>query len=483
MIKHSFILILFLTAAAVAVGAHPLGNFSVNQFTGIEPGRSAIRLRQILDLAEIPTFQSRAEIDVDADGTISPAEADSYAERITGKYLENLRLAVDGERVGLETVRVKGTAIPGEGGLQTLRVEWDLVARVNETDRGRRLSFENGNFEGRAGWNEIGVSAANGITVFDSDVFAGSISDGLRKLGNLGISSLAERRGSFAFTTGAIPDGAKPLRMRDGSTANSPGRDRLAELISVPEITPAIALLGLLVAFVLGAVHAMSPGHGKTVVGAYLVGSRGTLRHALFLALTVTITHTIGVFGLGLVTFFASALILPETIMPFLSFLSGLLVFYIGLTLLASRIKRFFSGQKHDHHHHGHEHDHEHLHGDAKHTHDGRTHSHLPPDEISWRNLVALGVSGGLLPCPSALVLMLSAVSLGRVGYGLILTLAFSFGLAMTLSGVGLMFLYLGKALGGNRFAENRFVRLLPAFSAFVVACLGALICWDSLRG
>ena len=105
----------------------------------------------------------------------------------------------------------------------------------------------------------------------------------------------------------------------------------------------------------------------------------------------------------------------------------------------------------------------------------------MPPEDITWKSLLALGISGGLLPCPSALVLMLSAISLGRVGYGLVLTLAFSFGLAATLTAVGLVFLYVGKAFGGSSLAQNRLVKTLPVFSAFVIACVGAVICYNSL--
>jgi ABC-type nickel/cobalt efflux system permease component RcnA len=287
--------------------------------------------------------------------------------------------------------------------------------------------------------------------------------------------------------------------------------DKFAELIAVEEITPAIALFGLLVAFGFGAMHAMSPGHGKTVVGAYLVGSRGTPKHAAFLGLTVTITHTLGVFAIGLITLFASNYILPEKIMPFLSFVSGLLVFYIGVTLCKARLFGALGWQSHHVHehrpHHAHENFHDHENGEDErlhdrhrghsherhtsdqhahehgftHTHDGHTHSHQPPDEISWKSLLALGISGGLLPCPSALVLMLSAISLGRVGYGLILTLVFSFGLAATLTAVGLVFLYLGKAFGGSRLAGSPIVKMLPVASAFVIACIGAVICYNSL--
>ena len=175
--------------------------------------------------------------------------------------------------------------------------------------------------------------------------------------------------------------------------------------------------------------------------------------------------------------------------MPFLSFISGLIVLYMGLTMFKSRLFSALgiSGPGHSHSrreysHSGRDtHEHEHIHDGLTHTHDGHTHSHLPPEEVSWKSLLALGISGGLLPCPSALVLMLSAISLGRIGYGLVLTLAFSMGLAATLTAVGLTFLFIGKAFGGLSISRGRLLKALPVFSAFVIACLGAAICYSSL--
>lgn len=237
-------------------------------------------------------------------------------------------------------------------------------------------------------------------------------------------------------------------------------------------------LVAIAGAFVWGAMHAMSPGHGKTIVGAYLVGARATAQHAVFLGLTTTITHTIGVFALGLVTLFASQYILPEQVYPWLSFLSGLMVIAIGLNLFISRMgrvqlpRRSHEAHSHadDHHHHHHHHhgdEHEHSHGD---------HSHLPPGtdgaRVTWRSLLALGISGGLVPCPSALVVLLSAISLGRIGFGLVLVLAFSLGLAGVLTVLGLL-LVRSKRLFEKLPTQMRLVKVLPAVSALFVALLG----------
>jgi ABC-type nickel/cobalt efflux system permease component RcnA len=244
-------------------------------------------------------------------------------------------------------------------------------------------------------------------------------------------------------------------------------------------------LIATLGSFVWGAMHAMSPGHGKTIVGAYLVGARATAQHAVFLGLTTTLTHTIGVFALGLLTLFASQYILPEQIYPWLSCLSGLMVVVIGLNLFISRmqsaqlLRRSPFGHSHadEHHHHDHHHDHHHGHSHGN-------HSHLPPDAdgspVTWRSLLALGISGGIVPCPSALVVLLSAIALGRIGFGLVLVLAFSLGLAGVLTGLGLL-LVRARRLFERVPTQMRLVRVLPAMSALFIALLGLGITTQAL--
>lgn len=487
--------ILFLLCAfAAVVAAHPLGNFSINNFARIEVEENQIRLQCVLDMAEIPTFQESQKIDINKNGTLEKEELDAYLTEVTPQIVGNYSLWVDNQPLQIQTA-TKTISLPvGAGNLPTLRMEWSLVAPFSAGDKEgvHRLRFKDNNYQGRVGWNEIVVNRAPHINIFDSTAYGSTLTDGLKSYPeNMLAAPLAEREAEFSFTAAAVPVDAKLLADRNGSVSAPVQKDKFAELISVPEITPTIALFGLLLAVGFGAIHAMSPGHGKTVVGAYLVGSRGTLKHAVFLGLTVTITHTIGVFAIGLVTLFASNYILPEKLLPFLSFISGLLVFYIGITLFKDRALVLLGWKTPDEHDHSqaddfdglHDEYENHTHADGlTHTHGGSTHTHLPPENISWKSLLTLGISGGLLPCPSALVLMLAAISGGRVGYGLILTIAFSFGLAATLTGIGLVFLYVGKAFGGSKLAGNRFFKMLPVFSAFVIACVGAVICYNSLR-
>jgi ABC-type nickel/cobalt efflux system permease component RcnA len=240
-----------------------------------------------------------------------------------------------------------------------------------------------------------------------------------------------------------------------------------------------------------GAAHALTPGHGKTIVAAYLVGARATVRDAVFLGATTTITHTAGVFLLGLLTLFASQYIVPEQLYPWLEAISGLLVIAVGVALLVRRLHWHSHDHVHPHvhehnpcHHHDH-HDHDHHH-DHSHDQADHGHSHLPPGAdgapVTRRSLLALGVSGGLLPCPAALVVMLGAIALNRVGFGLLLIVAFSLGLAGALTAIGVLMVR-AKTVLERMGAEGRWlsriplnrqlIQALPAVSALFIVLVG----------
>jgi ABC-type nickel/cobalt efflux system permease component RcnA len=482
-----------LLLAAITIGlfvdasAHPLGNFTINHFARIESGAAGARIRYVVDLAEIPAFQESQKADLDSDGNLTEAELNAYLDRVTPGYLAGLKLTVDGAPVALRLTGKSVSKRPGAAGLFTLRIVYELTGEFAVASAAPRFRFENANMTDRAGWREIVVAPASGVKVFDSTAYGGGVTDELRAYpADLLMAPLDERVAEWSATAGPLPAGAKPLTLRDGKPVVV-ARDRFAELIAAPNLTPGVILIGLLIAFSLGGMHAMSPGHGKTVVGAYLVGSRGTAKHAAFLGATVTITHTIGVFALGLVTLFASRYVIPEKLYPVLGFVSGAVVVAIGLSLFTKRLRVSLGVAAHDHDHlHDHDgHDHDHLHNHGGHDHGARGHTHLPPgadgSEITWRSLLALGVSGGIMPCPSALVVMLAAISMNRVGYGLVLIVAFSLGLASALTAAGMAFVYGGKLL--SKFpSSGKFMRVMPAASAFVISVLGAAICYQSLR-
>jgi nickel/cobalt transporter (NicO) family protein len=279
---------------------------------------------------------------------------------------------------------------------------------------------------------------------------------------------------------------------------NAPQQDALARLLHQPEITPWMVAAAIGIAFALGAAHALTPGHGKTIVAAYLVGSRGTLKHAAFLGAMVTFTHTVSVFLLGMATLFLFQYIVPENITRVLGAVSGLSIVAIGAWMLYKRLggtghthshdheHGHSHSHDHDHHHHDHDHDHDHQHDHDhphEHTHDHGTHTHSHmPEDVSWSGLAALGASGGLVPCESALVLLLSAIALRRVGLGLVLLVAFSLGLAIVLMGIGVLVIYAKNLLPeSSRTGGNPFFRWMPVASAAIVLVLGLLMTGVSL--
>ncbi len=215
----------------------------------------------------------------------------------------------------------------------------------------------------------------------------------------------------------------------------------------------------LALAFVFGALHALQPGHGKTLVAAYLVGSRGTVRHAILLGGIVTFTHTASVLVLGTLVLIFSAWVNPQQIIPGLTVASGALVAAVGLKLLWDRWRLLRGG--HDHHH-----DHDHAH----------PHTHALPQTISGRSLISLGVSGGLVPCPEALVILIVAATIGRLGLGLAMIVCFSLGLAAVLIAIGVALVTLGERLLGRVPRNGRLIQALPMLSAALVVGLGVAL-------
>ena len=406
--------------------AHPLGNFTVNRFSRIESSGPRLYVHYVLDLAEIPTFQA-GRIDVRA-----------YAKRIA----KNAHLVVDGREAQLVPVRSALAHPVGAGGLHTTRLEVVLAGPILH---GRAfVVYHDNNYRDRIGWKEIVVgadtrSASRELRAYPKDLLQSP----------LDTSSVTAR-----LQPGDGPD--IPPSLSRGKSLEAPDRiadGGFASLVGRSHLSALVILASLAAALFWGAAHALSPGHGKTIVTAYLVGQRGTPRHAALLGLIVTITHTIGVFALGLVTLALSQFVVPDRLYPWLNLASGLLVVGIGASVFLARWRHRRS------HAHGHGHDHHHLHTEGS-------------EGPSFRSLLAVGVSGGLLPCPSALVVLLAAISLHRVAFGLLLILAFSAGLALSITGIGLVALLARRAFSRLSF-DGPLIRLVPAASALVILAAG----------
>jgi nickel/cobalt exporter len=419
-------------------GAHPLGNFTVNHYAEVLLSGDRVYVTYALDLAEIPTFQ-------EGDAVRSPG----FARRVA----DDLVLEIDGRRVPLTPLEHEVTASDGAGGLETLR--FDAVFATDEGP-GSSLVFRDATFESRLGWREIVVVAHDGARIVSSTVPAESTSDRLRAYpSDLLSSPLDVREASVEYEPGPGSGAAPSLEAASGSTREE---GRFESLVSQEDLGVGAVLLSLLVAMFWGAAHALTPGHGKAIVAGYLVGTRGTPRHAVYLGLIVTATHTAGVFALGLVTLLLSRFLVSEQLYPWLTVASGLLVIGVGLAVLGGRV-RHARAHAHGHHHH-HDHDHDHGYGRG--------------------GLLGVGVAAGLLPCPSALVVLLGAIALHRVGLGLALIVAFSVGLAATVTAVGLVAVLARRAFA--RLSLNGpLVRSLPAVSAVVILAVGIGITVNAL--
>ena len=483
--------------------AHPLGNFSISHYAAIRIEADALRLRYVIDMAEIPTFQELRE------AAIAPQESDPRLPAYLSRRVEALRaglsVELNGQRLPLDLEGSEVIFPPGAGGLPTLKLGVRLRAqREGGASRITELRYRDANFPGRAGWKEIVATGGEGIALINSSVPQHDRSQGLTDYPTDLLNSPpqdVEARVVFVGEARGGGGAAPTLPHRGGGSTVSDGvqayiqpvglevnrqltpRSSFTELVTTQQLGFGMVLVALMVSAGLGAFHALEPGHGKTVVAAYLVGSRGTARHAMILGLIVTLTHTAGVYMFGAVTLFASRYVVPERLYPWLGVMSGLIIAALGCSLF---LRRYAAASQTHVHHHGHSHGDGHAHpngpGQAhSHTHGPHAHHHHVPAAISSRELWALGVTGGIVPCPAALVVLLSALSMRRIGFGLLLIVAFSIGLAAVLIAIGILMVYAQHLISRIRGDGMLISRWLPLTSAAVMAVFGLAIAVQAL--
>jgi nickel/cobalt exporter len=450
---------------AADADAHPLGNFSVNHLTQVAVTNDSVQLRYILDIAEIPTFQARHQ------------PRTQILQRARQEIARRLVVTVDGRRVA---VRNAGTALlsfpRGQGGLNTTRIELSLRAAATGA---QIVHVHDATHPDRLGYTALVAQPGRGTAV-RSTVSSQDPTRGLRTYPPAAIQRpLNQRTATLNVRAGDATLVAPHFTRGDTVTTQSGAGDGFAGVFEDAAAGKTTLLLLLLAALSWGALHALSPGHGKAMVAAYLIGAKGTSRHAVVLGAVVTVTHTIGVFALGLITLLLAQYILPENLFPWLTLISGLLVVTIGLAVLRSRVGHHRAHQAHHHAHqhelaHGHRHDqHNHDHHDRDHGPHG--HRHDVPNTITWKGLIGMGASAGLIPCPSALVVLLGAVAQHQVALGLLLILAFSVGLATTLTVLGLLVVH-ARRLTTTLNVPPRLVTALPAASALAIIALGCAL-------
>ncbi|MCU7728913.1 hypothetical protein ODJ79_34815 [Actinoplanes sp. KI2] len=506
-----------LLAPAAPAQAHPLGNFSINQYAELTVRTDRVDVLALSDIAEIPTLQEKPLIDTDGDGRLSDAERAAYAVAECRRYADAFAVTADGSRLTWTVTEPGYRLAPGAGGLSTGRLTCSFGAQARATT----LRVDNRYRSGRVGWREL-TAHGDGVRI-DSALPVESVSGRLTSYPRELLTSAPDVRTATIRVggSGGRAVGTPARLAASGPNWLTSAQSRVESVVG-GRLTPLVVGLAFLLALLLGAGHAALPGHGKTVMAAYFAGRRGRIRDALAVGGTVTLAHTGGVLVVGLLLSTSTALA-GEQLLAWLGAASGLLVAGVGLAMLVSarRARRHRHaphdhdhthphGHDHDHTHpHGHDHDHTHPHGHdhAGHPHDAHTHDSHPHDGHSHDahphghglghhhghghdhrpggrlGLAGIGLAGGLVPSPSALVVLLAAIGLGRAGLGVLLVLAYGIGMAGTLTAVGLLLVVAQRRLGrlvarGGHAARlsARATRLTSRISAGAPTATAALV-------
>ena len=489
--------------------AHPMGNFSINHYSNIKITANWVEVRYLVDEAEIPTFQEMRQFDFVASS--DDVRASRYLEEQAQRLRAGIALESDGQPIQLEAISRQVAFADGAGGLPTMKITlvfrgWALSSesKIAGSARAHKLTYLDSNFPGRAGWKEI-VVIADGVNIVNSSAPSTDRSQELTNYSSDPLNSppqqlsaevdfdtvpvslplarhaskpklqpeeLVSTPVTRTFSKAPVAPIVTPLPTKP-HTQNTP-RSRFTQLVaSHGKLSLWMLLSAALISAALGALHALEPGHGKTIVAAYLIGSRGTAKHAVLLGIVVTASHTAGVYLLGVATLYASQYIVPEQLYPWLGAISGLSVAGLGVFLFL----RHATGQTAEHSHApGERHSHWFL-SMFKQTalaDEGCAEPNKVEHALSLRELCMLGVTGGIVPCPAALVVLLSAFSLHRIGFGLFLITAFSFGLAAVLVIVGLTVVYAKRAMSSRVRTGHPALRYLPFLSSAFMIVLGA---------
>jgi ABC-type nickel/cobalt efflux system permease component RcnA len=521
MIESRFIIrVVCLLLATITPGhlfAHPMGNFSVNHYSGITLTRDSLELRYLIDMAEIPTFQELQAAGIKADP--QDPHISAYLRAKADEFWRGISLKLDGKAMELECTEQQVIFPPGAGGLPTMKFGFTCRAPLSKLKAGQhRLEYRDDNFAGRAGWKEVVVNAAQELQGATDAPGKGRSSELSNYPTDLLNSPPQDLTANVTFTMPAslasVRDGVSapspshrlksqvheltPISQRSPQdmhavlppphdaqskqlSANVQGTPRSAftQLVTAQNLSLWFLLTAAFIAMGLGALHALEPGHGKTLVAAYLVGSRGTAWHAVLLGTIVTLAHTAGVYALGAVTLYASRYVLPEKLYPWLGVISGLIIVGLGILLFLRR----WAGEDRS------------LNEDHKHWYDrfasarvavtttstgGAAAPAVKP--VSMRQLLILGITGGMVPCPAALVVLLSAIALHRIAFGFFLIAAFSFGLAAVLIGIGLLMVHAGRLVSRLNPNSRMMRRQLPLLSAAFITIVGMAVVTQSVK-
>ena len=538
--------------AALPVGAHPLGNFSVNQYSFFTFERDRIVLNHYIDFAEIPTIHELTFLDLDGDQKITDEERLHYMNTRQRELLGNLFMAINDVPVRWVVTR-RALQVPDPYS-PTLIVAASLEVDLASVDliEKNQAHFMDQNFPDRSGWKEIRAATGPGV-----DITGDTVRQRLSEVNYFRVSPvefMTDRESYYEFSVADPPEhnpdwappDTPPVTMLSGETIYQPtaldpatgqslvvattreaptqrrswSSDKLIELIKEPKLTTWFVIIALAFAFVFGAAHALEPGHGKTVVAAYLIGERGTVHDAIMLGLIVTATHTASVYAIWALAVLAQQFLAVETVFKWIEILSGFIILLLGIWLIFYRWYHpvvkvevvgdhphshdhghdHAQGHPHDHGHHDHGHDHHHDHDHAHghhHDHDGHGHdhprgswwkkifhthgpgghTHVYGPTVSYKQLFLLGITGGIIPCPGAIVVLLIAMQRNLLTFGFFLIFSFSIGLALVLMTIGIMMVTAKSFLDRHHIGEGMITRrILPMASAVLVTILGIVL-------
>ena len=495
--------------AARPADAHPLGNFTINHYAGITVAADEIRLDVVIDLAEIPTFQERQRIDTDGDGTVSDAEAAAARQPACADRATGLRLTVGGTAVTPTPTTAAMSFPSGLGGLSTMRIECGYVAALpTPMTAGTTIAFEDVSDAERIGWREI-VATGDGVTIEAEGLPATSPSKRLTAYPEDLISQPLDIRSASIVASAVAPGaaegegaGAVAPAIPSGVAAVPGGIGaELPAIFRETDLTPLVLLVSIATAFALGAGHALTPGHGKTLMAAYLVGTKGTAIHAVGLGLSITVSHTIGILVIAGLVVGAQGLLPPDVVVRAAPAVAAVTIAVLGGWMLLTELrKRRAARSAHSHaaahehedgddpHEHGHDSDaHSHDEAPGTHSHGGVRHSHLPPagSTLSWRGLFALGLAGGLIPSTSALFILLGSIVAGRPAFGFVLVVIFGLGMAAVMTAIGLVVVLARGRLDQvpSDSGLSRIARFAPLAAAVVVFAVGIYLSIQTIGG
>ncbi len=479
-LRASAIAVALVALLCTPLAAHPLGNFTINHLTKLSIANGRTTLRYVLDMAEIPTYQTLRE--ASPGGTMPATQLAAWGRGEAAKLLPQLQLTTDGAATPLAIDAVRTSTRPGAGGLPTLYLTLDAHAALPAHRAGAHsIAYRDDTFAGRLGWHDVVVAPATEPT---------------RELTAYPSALLGSPRSTTAVTVSLASDGRASVHADADVAAQSAAvpsairSNQLSDMLAKGTSDWSFVLLTFLVAIALGALHALEPGHGKTLLAVSLVGARATVKQAAILASALTVAHTIGVLALGIAINLFKGAFVPETIYPWITLLSGAAIAVIGARAVQKQIAArqplahahahghaATHPHEHDHVHHTHSHEdhahgHDHAHDDLEHA---RSHAIPGTAPLTFGGTVWAAMSGGVAPCPAALVVLLAALALNEVAYGIFVIIAFSFGLAATLTGLGIAVVR-GASWLQRRPAFDRMVRVGPLVSAVVIASIGAIM-------